>query len=110
MRGSESALFRPFPSYHLIHILSYPLEVAILGTEGSDNNAPESRLGASRPTIHIQKCQIYASKMDDLNAPTTPDTEYSAPCSPKQMDQLLKDTRSAARQKLAGLSLKDKVC
>ncbi|KAH6884546.1 glycoside hydrolase superfamily [Thelonectria olida] len=47
--------------------------------------------------------------MDDTNLPTTPDTEYSPPCSPTQKNQLLKDTRSAARQKLAGLSLKEKV-
>ncbi|KAJ4309781.1 hypothetical protein N0V84_011321 [Fusarium piperis] len=47
--------------------------------------------------------------MNESNAPSTPDTEYSPPCSPPQKSQHLRDTRSAARAKLATLSLKEKV-
>ncbi|KAG5755294.1 hypothetical protein H9Q69_008061 [Fusarium xylarioides] len=43
--------------------------------------------------------------MNDSNTPSTPDTEYSAPCSPQQKIQHLRDTRSAAREKLARLTL-----
>ncbi|KAH7001190.1 glycoside hydrolase superfamily [Ilyonectria destructans] len=47
--------------------------------------------------------------MNDSNTPSTPDTEYSPPCSPQQKNKLLKNTRLAAREKLANLSLKEKV-
>ncbi|KAH6991218.1 glycoside hydrolase superfamily [Ilyonectria sp. MPI-CAGE-AT-0026] len=47
--------------------------------------------------------------MNDSNTPSTPDTEYSPPCSPQQKSKLLKNTRLAAREKLANLSLKEKV-
>ncbi|EGU79009.1 hypothetical protein FOXB_10438 [Fusarium oxysporum f. sp. conglutinans Fo5176] len=43
--------------------------------------------------------------MNDSNTPSTPDTEYSPPCSPQQKIQHLRDTRSAAREKLARLTL-----
>ncbi|KAG5809954.1 hypothetical protein H9Q74_007272 [Fusarium xylarioides] len=43
--------------------------------------------------------------MNDSNTPSTPNTEYSAPCSPQQKIQHLRDTRSAAREKLARLTL-----
>ncbi|KAF4985515.1 hypothetical protein FDECE_16508 [Fusarium decemcellulare] len=46
--------------------------------------------------------------MNDSNAPSTPDTEFSPPCSPPQRSKLLRDTRSAAKEKLAKLSLKEK--
>ncbi|KAF5682305.1 beta-glucosidase [Fusarium denticulatum] len=41
--------------------------------------------------------------MNDSNTPSTPDTEYSPPCSPQQKIQHLRDTRSAAREKLVSL-------
>ncbi|EXL71664.1 hypothetical protein FOPG_12630 [Fusarium oxysporum f. sp. conglutinans race 2 54008] len=47
--------------------------------------------------------------MNDSNTPSTPDTEYSPPCSPQQKIQHLRDTRSAAREKLARLTLVEKV-
>ncbi|UPK99043.1 hypothetical protein LCI18_009978 [Fusarium solani-melongenae] len=47
--------------------------------------------------------------MNESNTPSTPDTEYSPPCSPPQKSQHLRDTRSAAKEKLATLSLKEKV-
>ncbi|KAI5459184.1 glycoside hydrolase superfamily [Mariannaea sp. PMI_226] len=47
--------------------------------------------------------------MNDPNTPTTPDTEFSPPSSPQQKSEGFKDTRSAARQKLAELNLKEKV-
>ncbi|KPM33950.1 Beta-glucosidase B [Neonectria ditissima] len=47
--------------------------------------------------------------MNDSNTPSTPDTEYSPPSSPQQKNQLLKNTRLAAKEKLAKLSLKEKV-
>ncbi|KAI8719767.1 Beta-glucosidase [Fusarium sp. LHS14.1] len=47
--------------------------------------------------------------MNDTNTPSTPDTEYSPPCSPPQKSKHLRDTRSAAKEKLATLSLKEKV-
>ncbi|KAI8691902.1 Beta-glucosidase [Fusarium sp. Ph1] len=47
--------------------------------------------------------------MNESNTPSTPDTEYSPPCSPPQKNQHLRDTRSAAKEKLATLSLKEKV-
>lgn len=52
---------------------------------------------------------IPSFKMNDSNTPSTPDTEYSPPCSPQQKSKLLKNTRLAAREKLANLSLKEKV-
>lgn len=47
--------------------------------------------------------------MNESNTPSTPDTEYSPPCSPPQKSKHLRDTRSAAKEKLATLSLKEKV-
>ncbi|KAH7156655.1 glycoside hydrolase superfamily [Dactylonectria macrodidyma] len=47
--------------------------------------------------------------MNDSNTPSTPDTEYSPPCSPQQTTKLLKTTRLAAKDKLAKLSLTEKV-
>ncbi|KAG7117052.1 Beta-glucosidase B like protein [Verticillium longisporum] len=41
---------------------------------------------------------------------STPNTEFSPPCSPQQkFEQLMKDTRTSARKKLAQLTLKEKV-
>ncbi|RFN43568.1 hypothetical protein FIE12Z_12200 [Fusarium flagelliforme] len=47
--------------------------------------------------------------MNESNTPSTPDTEFSAPCSPPQKIQYLRDTRSAAKEKLAQLTLEEKV-
>ncbi|KAH7182471.1 glycoside hydrolase superfamily [Fusarium flagelliforme] len=47
--------------------------------------------------------------MTESNTPSTPDTEFSAPCSPPQKIQYLRDTRSAAKEKLAQLTLEEKV-
>jgi beta-glucosidase len=47
--------------------------------------------------------------MNESNAPSTPDTEFSAPCSPPQKIQYLRDTRSAAKEKLSQLTLEEKV-
>lgn len=55
--------------------------------------------------------------MDPLASPSdssggsnaTPDTEYSPPDSPFPKQRLLQDSRSAARQKLASLTLEEKV-
>lgn len=46
----------------------------------------------------------------DSMSPVTPNTEFSAPYSPQQKYQLLKDTRISARKKLAQLTLQEKVC
>lgn len=46
--------------------------------------------------------------MDDSNTPSTPDTELSPPCSPQQKIQHLRDTRSAAKEKLTQLTLEEK--
>ncbi|RBR12805.1 uncharacterized protein FIESC28_08507 [Fusarium coffeatum] len=47
--------------------------------------------------------------MNESNTPSTPDTEFSSPCSPPQKIQYLRDTRSAAKEKLAQLTLEEKV-
>jgi beta-glucosidase len=47
--------------------------------------------------------------MNESNAPSTPDTEFSPPCSPPQKIQYLQDTRSAAKEKLSQLTLEEKV-
>ncbi|KAK6698031.1 hypothetical protein SNK03_010814 [Fusarium graminearum] len=47
--------------------------------------------------------------MDESNTPSTPDTEFSPPCSPPQKIQYLRDTRSAAKEKLSLLTLEEKV-
>ncbi|CEI68241.1 Beta-glucosidase B [Fusarium venenatum] len=47
--------------------------------------------------------------MNESNTPSTPDTEFSAPCSPPQKIQYLRDTRSAAKEKLSQLTLEEKV-
>ncbi|KAJ4011933.1 hypothetical protein NW752_004328 [Fusarium irregulare] len=47
--------------------------------------------------------------MNESNTPSTPDTEFSSPCSPPQKIQYLRDTRSAAKEKLALLTLEEKV-
>ncbi|WZH41988.1 hypothetical protein QYS62_002956 [Fusarium acuminatum] len=46
--------------------------------------------------------------MGDSNTPSTPDTEFSPPCSPQQKIQHLRDTRSAAKEKLTQLTLEEK--
>jgi hypothetical protein len=53
--------------------------------------------------------------VDPLSSPSdgsnvTPDTEYSPPDSPFPKQRLLQDSRSAARKKLASLSIEEKVC
>jgi beta-glucosidase len=51
------------------------------------------------------------SPMESEMTNSSPNTEYSEPCSsPQQKNtQLLKDTRAAARKKLGELSLEEKV-
>lgn len=46
--------------------------------------------------------------MNEPTTPSTPDTEYSPPYSPPQKSQHLRDTRAAAKEKLATLTLKEK--
>ena len=40
---------------------------------------------------------------------STPNTEFSAPSTPQQESQILKNTRISARNKLAQLTLQEKV-
>lgn len=49
------------------------------------------------------------SPMESEMANSTPNTEFSPPCSPQHKGQILKDTRLSARAKLAQLSLEEKV-
>lgn len=49
-----------------------------------------------------------ASPSDGSNV--TPNTEYSPPSSPFPKQRLLHDSRSAAKKKLASLTLEEKVC
>ncbi|CAI4218769.1 unnamed protein product [Parascedosporium putredinis] len=48
------------------------------------------------------------SPMESEMANSTPNTEFSPPCSPQHKGQILKDTRLSARAKLAQLSLEEK--
>ena len=49
------------------------------------------------------------SPMESDMANSTPNTEFSPPCSPQHKAQILKDTRLSARKKLAQLTLEEKV-
>jgi beta-glucosidase len=50
------------------------------------------------------------SPMESVSTNSTPNTEFSPPCSPQQkVQQLMKDTRAAARKKLSQLTLEEKV-
>lgn len=48
--------------------------------------------------------------MDDSNTSSTPNTEFSPPCTPEQKKlAILRDTRLTAKKKLSGLTLEEKV-
>jgi beta-glucosidase len=51
-----------------------------------------------------------ASPSESSGSNATPDTEYSPPVSPLPKRRVLQDSRSAARKKLASLTLEEKVC
>jgi len=51
-----------------------------------------------------------ASPSDSNGSNATPDTEYSPPHSPFPKRRVLQDSRSAARKKLAQLTIEEKVC
>ncbi|KAI8624219.1 glycoside hydrolase family 3 protein [Xylariaceae sp. FL1651] len=50
-----------------------------------------------------------ASPSDSIGSNATPDTEYSPPNSPFQKHSILRDSRSVAREKLASLTVEEKV-
>jgi beta-glucosidase len=58
---------------------------------------------------HFDEVDPLATPSDSSGSNATPDTEYSPPDSPFLKRPVLRDSRSEARKKLAGLTVEEKV-